>query len=815
VLREPPTNERTNPVESIECDLAIVGGGMAGVCCAITAAREGLRVTLVNDRPVLGGNASSEVRLWVLGATSHMGNNNRWAREGGVIDEILIDNTYRNPEGNPILFDAILLEKVREEPNIDLLLNTAIFEVRKSSPDRIAAVRGFCSQNSTAVDIAAPLFVDASGDGIVGFLAGAAFRMGAESTEEFGEKFAPSGDYGELLGHSLYFYTKDVGRPIEFTPPSFALRDITEIPRYRMFNSNDQGCQLWWIEYGGRLDTIRDAEKIKWELWRVVYGVWDHIKNSGLFPEAETLTLEWVGQISGKRESRRFEGDYLLTQQDLVEQRRYADAVSYGGWAIDLHPADGVFSELPACNQWHSKGVYQIPYRSMYSRNIENLFLAGRLISASHVAFGSTRVMGTCAHNAQATAMAAKVCSERQWLPKQLAAPENVGELQSRLQRSGQFIPHVVRHDALDLAQRASLTASSSLILDELPMCEHSLPLTDAWAMLVPVKRGRVPEFTFFAAAETATELHCELRGSSREGNFTPDVTLAERVIAVSATKEQPIATPHSSPQVWGGARAVVRLRRRVVAHSQTGSHRPLLDDGNGHGDIPLGMHGPVELVLDFDVAVERDQYVLVCLQPADVDLYCSDQLVTGILAVRHGTDARVALRNKQQPPTNIGIEAFELWCPRRRPQGRNLAMRISPGLDCFRPENVLNGIARPTTAPNAWVAAWDDPRPRLTLSWPEPQTIRRVELTFDTDRDHPMETVLMGHPERVMPYCVRQFRVLDGAGRELARCDDNYQTRRVITFDAPVITSTILVELTAPAENIPAALMEVRCYAE
>ena len=209
-------------------------------------------------------------------------------------------------------------------------------------------VRAFCSQNSTAYEITAPLFVDASGDGIVGFLAGAAFRIGCGSARsEFGEQFAPAKARSELLGHTIYFYSKDTGRPVKFVPPSFALKDITKIPRWRDIKFNDSGCRFWWLEWGGKLDTIHDSEKIKWELWSVVYGVWNHIKNSGQFPEAETLTLEWVGTIPGKRESRRFEGDYMLTQQDIVEQRRHADAVSFGGWAIDLHPADGVYSAQP------------------------------------------------------------------------------------------------------------------------------------------------------------------------------------------------------------------------------------------------------------------------------------------------------------------------------------------------------------------------------------------------------------------------------------------------------------------------------------
>src|ERR1043166_3109612 len=153
-----PAPSRDLRTEALQADLAIVGGGLAGTCGAITAARAGLKVILVQDRPVLGGNSSSEVRLWVLGATSHMGNNNRWAREGGVIDEILVENTYRNPEGNPVIFDTVLIDKVCREPNITLLLNTAVFSVDKKHDHEIASVRAFCSQNQTAYTLSAPLF---------------------------------------------------------------------------------------------------------------------------------------------------------------------------------------------------------------------------------------------------------------------------------------------------------------------------------------------------------------------------------------------------------------------------------------------------------------------------------------------------------------------------------------------------------------------------------------------------------------------------------------------------------------------------------
>ncbi len=742
----------------IEADLIVTGGGLSGVCCAITAARQGSKVVLVQDRPVLGGNSSSEVRLWILGATSHMGNNNRWAREGGVVDEILVENTYRNPEGNPLIFDTILLDKVVSEPNITLLLNTAVYDVEKKDATTIQSVKAFCSQNQTEYVLSAPLFCDASGDGVVGFLAGAAFRMGAESKEEFGEKFAPTDEYGELLGHTLYFYSKDTGRPVTYTAPSFALQDIEEIPRFKSFNAKDFGCKLWWIEYGGRLDTVHDTELIKWELWKVVYGVWNYIKNSGNFPEAANLTLEWVGTIPGKRESRRFEGDYMMIQQDIVEQRLHDDAVAFGGWSIDLHPADGVFSEKPGCNQWHSKGIFQIPYRSLYSKNISNLFLGGRLISASHVAFGSTRVMATAAYASQAVGMAAALCRERNIPPAAVISHQYITHLQQRLMKSGQYIPGLKLEEKEDLVQAASVTASSELVLQELPESNLLKPLLLSVAQMVPLQQGKTEPFVFHAQSETATTLQVELRISSKPANHTPDITVATQVL-----------------------------------------------------DIHPGRNC---MQVKFDAVLQEQGYAFITfIKNPKVQLHYSEKRVTGLLSVFNSVNKAVSNFGKQTPPEDIGMDAFEFWCPQRRPEGHNIAFKYPAGLPGFKAENIRNGVDRPTTQPNAWVANWADEAPALTISWNEPREIGHIDLFFDTDYDHPMESVLMHHPESVMPFCIRHYRVKDEAGNIVAEKKDNYQTHNRIRLAKPVTTSKLVIEVEHPSAQVPAAIFAVRCY--
>lgn len=761
-MEKSPPSVPKRPLREVElkCDLVVSGGGLAGVCTAITAARAGVKVVLVQDRPVLGGNASSEVRLWVLGATSHMGNNNRWAREGGVIDEILLENTHRNPEGNAVLIDSLLLEFVVREPNITLLLNTAVHDLEKMDADTIRALRAFCSQNSTTYRIVAPLFCDASGDGVVGFLAGAAFRMGAESADEFGEGMAPTEEYGELLGHSIYFYSRNEGKPVRYVAPSFALKDITKIPRFRNIHPKRYGPWLWWIEYGGRLDTIHETETIKWGLWKVVYGVWDYIKNSGEFPEAENLTLEWVGMIPGKRESRRFEGDVMLTQRDLIEQRAHPDVVSFGGWSIDLHPADGVFSEKPGCTQYHAKGVYGIPYRALYSRNLTNLFLAGRIISASHVAFGSTRVMGTCAHSGQAVGLAAALCLRHGCAPCDLANGERLAELQRELLKTGQYIPGVALDDPADLARTARITASSTLALGGFPASGQTRVLDSSWAMMLPVKAGPLPKVTFAVDVATATSLRVEVRVSSKPFNHTPDRSLGLRDLELTAGAGQAVG-------------------------------------------------------LDFDVESPHDGYAFFILhQNPAVAVALSERRVTGVIAVTHRLNKEVAKSAVQTPPEGSGVETFEFWLPLRRPDGQNLACTIAPPLTAFAVENLTNGIDRPVDKPNAWVAAPSDAAPALELSWDDPQPIRRIELVFDTDADHPLESVLFNHPERNMPFCVPRYHVLDGEGHELAAVEHNHQTRRVHVLAEPITTNRLRLELAHPSANVPAALFAVRVYA-
>lgn len=745
--------------ETASFDLVIAGGGITGVCCAITAAREGLSVALIQDRPVLGGNASSEVRLWILGATSHMGNNNRWAREGGVINEILVENTFRNKEGNPVLFDMLLIDKVLSEKNITLYLNTIVLHINKSSADRIEALYAFCASNETSYEFRGKLFVDCTGDGIVSYLAGVPYRIGAETKDEYKEAFAPNPiKYGELLGHSIFFYMKDTGAPVSYVAPSFALKEVERhIPKVfknEYFNTGHHGCKYWWLEYGGRLDTIHDTETIKYELWKVIYGLWDYIKNSGKFPETVNYTLEWAGLMPGKRESRRFKGLYTLTQQDIIEQHFHEDAVAFGGWALDLHSADAVYSAMRGCDQYHAKGIYSIPYRCYLPEKVDNLFLGGRLISVSHVAFASTRVMATCAHGGQAIGMAASISVKRSIDPQKLLLKEYRQELQEKLNITGQSIPQLPINGHKNLVLNSTISTSSFYRLEQIPSDGKWMSLNYSAAQLLPLKAGQIYSLEIEVKATATTCLTVELRCSSKAANYTPDTRIEQL-------------------------------------------HLKIKD-------------GEQRVAFSFTRGLPEDQYGFITfLKNEHIMIRTSEKRYTGILSVCNKFNIAVNNYGKQSPPENCGLESFEFWCPERRPEGKNMAMKIHPPLPIGDMLHLQNGYTRPARSTNAWIASDTDTDPTLTYHWNTPQTFREIILFFDTDFDHPMESVQMGHTEAIIPFCVREY-TISCMGKTIHRITDNHETIDTILLEEPLTTTTLEIKLKHPSCHIPASLFYV-----
>lgn len=434
-----------------KADFCVVGGGMAGLCAAIAAARHGAKVVLMQERPVLGGNASSEIRMWICGAR---GKNNR---ETGILEEIILENYYRNPQKNYHIWDSVLYEKVRFEKNITLLLNCTCTSLEMDG-NRIKSVKGWQMTTQTWHTVEAKIFADCSGDSILAPLSGAEFRVGREARDEFNESIGPVEADKKTMGMSCLIQAREMPYPQPFIPPAWAYDYPTEDDIPHEFRSHDvRETNFWWIELGGDQDSIHDTEEIRDELLKIAFGIWDHIKNHGDHG-AENWALEWIGFLPGKRESRRYVGDHILTQNDVRAEGRFYDIVAYGGWPMDDHHPAGFRYPGPPTIYHHAPSPYGIPYRCLYSRNIENLMFAGRNISATHAALSSTRVMGTCAIMGQAVGTAAAIAI-RDGLTPRGVYQQRIGELQQALMEDDCYLPWHKRNIS-ELTKRAKLTAS-------------------------------------------------------------------------------------------------------------------------------------------------------------------------------------------------------------------------------------------------------------------------------------------------------------------------------------------------------------------
>ncbi len=449
----------------LDVDLAIVGGGMAGVCAAIAAARNGSTVALIHDRPVLGGNASSEIRMHIVGADCH--GNRPGARESGLLEELRLEDAVRNPYRCYSLWDLLLYEKVISEKPITLLLETSFISC-ETDGGFIKSLIAIRNSTEDLFVVRARYYADCSGDSRLGAEAGAAYRMGRESREEFAESLAPPVGDRQTLGSSILITARRHDTPQPFHAPHWIRKFSRDDLHHRPIHSYEYG--YWWFEWGGQLDTIKDNPAIRHELLRIALGIWDYIKNSGDHPDSAHWALDWVGAIPGKRESRRLVGPHILTEADLMEGRIFPDAVAFGGWAIDLHPPAGVDArDEPAFTPTHLAQLYTIPLRSLFSINVSNLFFAGRNISASHIAFASTRVMGTCAAVGQAVGTAAAIAARNGKAPRDLVQGKLLEELQQTLLRDDAFIPAVRNRDGNDLARSHALISASSFRKDHPP----------------------------------------------------------------------------------------------------------------------------------------------------------------------------------------------------------------------------------------------------------------------------------------------------------------------------------------------------------
>ncbi len=646
----------------------VAGGGLGGCVLAIAAARAGIRVVLIQNRPVLGGNASSEINVMLAGANAM--DFNKDARESGILEEITVETAARSPDRSCRLFEEVLWEWVTRESNVELFLNMQLTGVEKDGPRRITAVHASDTISNQKLTVKADFFADCTGDAILAHEAGASWRMGREAKSEFGESLAPDQADHKVLGCTLPFQFKDTGKPVPFTPPAHArlFPDDASLP----FRNHSKPESFWWVEWGGELDPIHQYQEIRDELTKVVYGLWDHLKNRGDHG-VENYALLRVGPILGKRESRRIEGPYMLTQNDVMEQRRFHDAVAYGGWPIDLHPPEGIYHPGPPAEQIFVD-PYEIPFRCLYSKDIDNLLMVGRDISVSHVALGTTRVMATIATMGQAVGTAIGLCVKKGCLPRDLQKEDFRG-LQQALLRDDAYLIHQRNEDLDDLARTAVAEATSDAPL-RLESWNDWKPLSSGCGQLFPVTAGRLDsvQLRLRNASHAARKVGYQLYASRHVFDLAAEKPLATGSVTVAATTEAWI-------------------------------------------DLPLNL--PLDRGL-YWIALDRVEGVSwarqLGVEPAGTKTAAWDA----------ETEKWIAYRGEHNIDTAY-------WIPFRGCH----AFRLVPDSRPHMPDQALNGVSRPVDWPNAWHSDPEQSLPQsLTLRFAHSAVLQSVILTFDTDLD-------------------------------------------------------------------------------
>jgi hypothetical protein len=365
--------------------------------------------------------------------------------------------------------------------------------------------------------------------------------------------------------------------------------------------------------------------------------------------------------------------------------------------------------------------------------------------------------MATGGLTGQVVGTAASLALALKTSPRALAMAAPVQELQQLLMDDGLYIPGVKRKNN-DLSRNAAFTASSHLLFQSFAASGQTKPLSVSVAQMIPLLPGKVPVCRLDCMASAVTTLEVQLRVSIDSNNHTPECILERKLI-------------------------------------------PLKDGSNA-----------LEIIFEELMPYAGYAYITF-MQNQEVSLAISQQRVTGLLTVFNNINPAVSNWGKQDPQEDIGVDAFEFWCPARRPEGQNLALQVDLADNLFSVDNLANGIDRPTTAPNAWVADWVDQHPEVALTWERQVSINTIEICFDTDFDHPMESVLMGHPERIMPFCVREFRIYDGQNNLIWEELANHESIRTIRLSEVLHTRKITFQFEHPAADIPAAVFAIRCY--
>ncbi|RAU92954.1 FAD-dependent oxidoreductase [Paenibacillus sp. YN15] len=750
-------------------EVLVCGGGLAGVCAAIAAARTGASTCIVQDRPVFGGNSSSEIRVYTQGAANY----HAFARETGIISELLIEERALNHESchecgrTNSVWDMVLYDKVAGTPQLVFYLNTSVYAVEQDDKGAIKAVKARIANGETELVLQARTVIDCTGDGIVAHLAGCQWRMGSEAREEFGEPHAPEAAGDDVMGSSILFRAKDVGRPVPFKAPAWAFSydDPDVFYKGGRIPYNPQGG-YWWIELGVPWNTISDHETLRHELTRHVLGIWDFMKNKDprMKKKTENYALDWIGQVPGKRESRRIMGKYMLTELDLLQQTVFADEVAFGGWYVDLHRPGGLlaeYSEQASVEGRQSEymkksyvGPYGIPLRCLLAKDVPNLMLAGRNISVTHAALGSTRVMGTTALLGQAAGTAAAMAC-RQGAELSVFAERGVDGLKQQLLRDGCFLLHTVNSDDADLARQAAVASSSEGRLEQAGPAGDEELASGLQEDKLEQRRGQ-----WIATGPEGLEAV-----SVYVSNLTAETQWLEAALVV---------VEHIWDYRKEGMGELARTRLRVPPGEKQWLRwqvEPSLSgkslQGCGYVRLELGPHPGLAWHRAADTAPGM---------PAAYDTGGGGMMRLG--------------------------------------SGRTLAFAVEPAQHAYPAAGIVSGVTRPYRSLNMWRSEPGKELPQwLELSWAAAVPIGCVQITFANLmlRDYRFYPPFHRNPECVSDFSLEAW--ADGQWQPLARVQDNYQTLCKVKLPAPVSASKLRLVVHATNGADSAMVSEIRVY--
>ncbi|MGL5018643.1 MAG: FAD-dependent oxidoreductase, partial [Luteolibacter sp.] len=508
---------------------------------------------------------------------------------------------------------------------------------------------------------------------------------------------------------------------------------------------------FWWLEWGGALDTVHDTTKIKEEVQRITLAVWDFLKNrSSLVEKLETYELDWMGAVPGKRESRRFEGDHILTMNEIDEQAVFEDALAYGGWGFDHHPPHGFHDKVNPSTHHYLRGPHNVPLRSLYSRDIANLFFAGRNISATHFALSSTRVMLTCAQLGEAAGMAASHAARLQCDPRLLVTGDAVRAIQRDLFLADHHIHALDLAVAGDIAPEANVTASS-VFSESDPMESWGVdPLRDGRMLQLPVISERLDFLSLWIDSKCDTQLHYRFhQGPANQSTFLEDL-LVEQTIRIPAGQSQWIDLPIDCAIQRPGWHFLILEKNPDLAVRMT--------------ETPPGKR--------WNYPRPEDP-----IRPNHFTKWTSRSLMIGMTRSVDADGAGVVAPEWNDHARNFRAESLFLNFAH--------ACRTTPAQELYGAEMAVNGHSRPTNTPNLWVSAassFAEPE-WISLGWETPRDIAEVQLLFDSSLHFHFWQSWQGYLLRNIPSIIRDYRIIaeheDGTTTVVAEVTGNYQRNR------------------------------------